>query len=78
MYDLLRQRYFKNEWLNMINTERTFIHIMSDNKQDSVFALAKYIEKGLNLHHEFTETLNQREDVLQLPCGELCAITYCI
>jgi hypothetical protein len=49
LYHDLRQRHFKNDWLEMIICERTFIHIMSDDRRESVFAKAKFIENGLKL-----------------------------
>jgi hypothetical protein len=59
MYDQLRKQYFKTEWLNMIHNERTFVHIMSARSQQSVFSLARFIQKGLCLQQEFTDAWNQ-------------------
>ena len=43
MYNNFREKYFKQEWIDMHVTEQLFIRIMSDSKTDSIFSLSRFL-----------------------------------
>ena len=46
---MLRQTHFREEWLSSIPCEQLFVNIMSEQREASIFSLAKYINSGVNL-----------------------------
>jgi len=49
LYDNLRHSYFRSERLNSIPCEQTFVLIMCDKRQESLFLLSKYIVNSFAL-----------------------------
>ena len=55
LYDDTRHKYFKDSWLNSVSCERTFINIMTDNKQSSIFALARFLKAAFEMRNIYQQ-----------------------